>query len=233
MSNISMSASSHAAQTKARVVLVEDDPDTRRRFVEMIGGQPDLQLIAECKTAAEALSFLAQHDADVLLTDLGLPDQSGVNVIRYCAQRWPQCDVMVITVFGDEAHVIASIEAGATGYVLKDATASELAEHVRDLRSGGSPISPMIARYLLRRYQVLPELPAAQTHIPTEGLLSNREVEVLGYIAKGFSFSEIAGFLDISVHTVMTHVKRIYKKLAVHSRGEAVYEAQQLGLLRV
>jgi DNA-binding NarL/FixJ family response regulator len=221
--------------TPATVVLVEDDTDTRRRFVDMIQAEPALRLVAECRNAAEALAYFEHQKADVLLTDLGLPDQSGVQVIRYCAKRWPECEIMVITVFGDEAHVLASIEAGATGYVLKDTSSAELVEHVRTLRLGGSPISPMIARHLLRRHRdhapdTLPQ--PVQVQAAEQELLSAREVEVLSYIAKGFSFAEIAGFMQISVHTVMTHVKRIYRKLAVHSRGEAVFEAQQLGLLR-
>jgi DNA-binding NarL/FixJ family response regulator len=234
----------------ARLVLVEDDPQTRARFVDMIRSEAALALAAECKNATEALAYLKDHPADVLLTDLGLPDRSGVEVIRFCAQRWPNCDIMVITVFGDEAHVLESIEAGATGYVLKDASSGELVEHVRALQLGGAPISPMIARHLLRRHKESTRETSGQfdaqerdraESLPTGGmsarsaakdLLSHREVEVLSFIAKGFSFAEIANFMQISVHTVMTHVKRIYRKLAVHSRGEAVFEAQQLGLLR-
>jgi DNA-binding NarL/FixJ family response regulator len=221
-----------------RVVLVEDDPDTRQRFVEMISSQADMLLVCASPNAQQALDYIQFNEVDVLLTDLGLPDRSGVEVIRACAARWPHCDIMVITVFGDESHVLTSIEAGATGYVLKDVVAVELAEHVRDLRAGGSPISPMIARQLLKRYQQpSAEIEAASVVGLAAGakddVLSSREAEVLGYIAKGFSFGEIASFLNISVHTVMTHVKRIYKKLAVHSRGEAVFEARQLGLLKL
>jgi DNA-binding NarL/FixJ family response regulator len=232
-----------AEQQQSKVALVEDDASTRSRFEYMIEHEPSLQLAGSFGNATDAMQWLDEHEPDVLLTDLGLPDRSGIEIIAFCARRWPECDIMVISVFGDEAHVIGSIQAGATGYVLKDATSEELADHIRELRDGGSPISPMIARQLLNRYRTA-QIPgtravdpnsadAPRTPTPEElHLLTQREEQILKYIAKGFSFNEIAEFLSLSVHTVMTHVKRIYKKLAVHSRGEAVYEARQMGLLR-
>lgn len=234
------------ADQQSKVALVEDDVSTRKRFEYMIEHEPSLQLAGSFGNATDAMQWLDLNEPDVLLTDLGLPDRSGIDIISFCAQRWPNCDIMVISVFGDEAHVIGSIQAGATGYVLKDATSEELADHIRELRDGGSPISPMIARQLLNRYRqgqgkaapvsAVAAGPASEApRLPTpedQHLLTQREEQILNYIAKGFSFNEIADFLGLSVHTVMTHVKRIYKKLAVHSRGEAVYEARQMGLLR-
>ncbi|MEP6702975.1 MAG: response regulator transcription factor, partial [Betaproteobacteria bacterium] len=168
--------------------------------------------------------------------DLGLPDGSGIDIIRETAAMYPDCDIMVVTVFGDEDHVLASIEAGAAGYVLKDSIPGEFLGLLRQLRAGGSPIAPVIARKLLTRFKVdAARAAGAKPAAPADArpnVLSPRETEVLTYIAKGFSFNEIADLLDMSAHTVTTHVKRIYQKLAVHSRGEAVYEATQMGLLR-
>jgi DNA-binding NarL/FixJ family response regulator len=140
---------------------------------------------------------------------------------------------MVVTVFGDEAHVLASIEAGATGYLLKRSLSDTLAATVRELRAGGSPISPVIARQLLLRFKRGGEGgagPASPVPID-DGGLSEREREVLLFIAKGFTVGEIADMLHLSAHTVATHVKHIYRKLAVHSRTEAVFEAGRMGLL--
>jgi len=162
--------------------------------------------------------------------DLGLPDVSGIEIIRETARRYPETDIMVVTVFGDEEHVLASIEAGATGYLLKDSLPEEFIDVIKELRAGGSPISPIIARQLLKKLR-----PASSPgQVPTSNLseLSARESEVLSFIAKGFSFAEIAKLLEISPHTVTTYVKKIYQKLAVHSRGEAVYEATRMGLIR-
>ena len=138
---------------------------------------------------------------------------------------------MVISVFGDEEHVLASIEAGATGYILKDSLPEEFVSLIAQLRAGGSPISPVIARQLLKRFQRKEQV-AGPAPDPHEAGLTARESEVLALIAKGFSFGEIARLLEVSPHTINAHVKKIYQKLAVHSRGEAVYEAGKMGLLR-
>jgi DNA-binding NarL/FixJ family response regulator len=123
--------------------------------------------------------------------------------------------------------VVAAIEAGARGYLLKDGSEAEIAEAILELKAGGSPISPQIARHLLRRFQE-PD-PAPQT-APS---LTDREREILDLVVRGFTFSEIAKGLDISTHTVTTHVRHIYRKLEVRSRGEAVYEALSLGLVKL
>jgi DNA-binding NarL/FixJ family response regulator len=134
---------------------------------------------------------------------------------------------MVISVFGDEAHVVAAIEAGATGYLLKDARGDEITQAIHRLIAGESPISSAIARHLLRRFQPSPAAAPAAAGPP----LTPRERQVLQLIAKGLSYQRIAETLSMSPHTVTTHIKQIYRKLEVNSRGEAVFEAHQLGLL--
>lgn len=219
-----------------RVLLVEDEPGFAERFAEIVRSDPEFELIAVAPNCAAARAVLAVERPDILLADLGLPDGSGIDIIRETAARYPDCDIMVVSVFGDEDHVLASIEAGAAGYVLKDSIPGEFLGLLRQLRAGGSPITPVIARKLLTRFKTdAARGPGAKATVATDtrpGVLSPRETEVLTYIAKGFSFNEIADLLGMSAHTVTTHVKRIYQKLAVHSRGEAVYEATQMGLLR-
>ena len=219
-----------------RILLVEDEPGFAERFAQIVRSDPDFELIGIAPNCATAHAMLAKDRPDILLADLGLPDGSGIDVIRETSARYPDCDIMVVTVFGDEDHVLASIEAGAAGYVLKDSIPAEFLNLLRQLRAGGSPITPVIARKLLTRFKVDSSARTGDQKSPQAGakpgILSPRETEVLTYIAKGFSFNEIAELLDMSAHTVTTHVKRIYQKLAVHSRGEAVYEATQMGLLR-
>ncbi|MEZ5499980.1 MAG: response regulator transcription factor [Steroidobacteraceae bacterium] len=209
-----------------RVMIVEDDVRFADRFRAALARSPVIQLLAIHASCAVAVEALRRQAPDILLVDLGLPDASGLEVIRECNRLHPQCDVMVITVFGDEQHVIAAIEAGATGYLLKDALPDDLISQIVALRQGGSPISPLIARQLLRRAR-----PAAANDPGTASLLSSREQRVLELIAKGYSFVEIARLLSISPHTVMTFVKRVYRKLQVNSKTEAVYEARKMGLL--
>ncbi len=216
------------------VMVVEDDPVFLTRFCGIVASEPELALLAAVSDLASARHILARQAPDVLLTDLGLPDGSGIDLIRETARAYPQTDIMVISVFGDEGHVLASIEAGATGYILKDSLPEEFVGLIRQLRAGGSPISPVIARQLLKRFRPAAPAPAAVGASPpaaAEAGLSPRETEVLSLIAKGFNFAEIARLLTVSPHTITAHVKKIYQKLAVHSRGEAVYEATKMGLV--
>jgi DNA-binding NarL/FixJ family response regulator len=165
---------------------------------------------------------------DIILLDLGLPDMHGIDVIRHVARHHPGCDVLVVTMFGDDQHVFDALEAGATGYLLKDSGLDRIASSIHELKAGGAPISPSIARRVLARLRTEPEAPSPQ---PPPSVLTPREIELLRLTAKGLSFDSIGELLGISPHTVVAHVKKIYRKLAVHSRGEAVYEATQMGLL--
>lgn len=223
-----------------RVLIVEDEPEFLRRFADAVIADPELHLVAAVASGTAGRALLDAETVDVLLVDLGLPDMDGTDLIRHAVARHPGCDCLVVTMFADDAHVMASLEAGATGYLLKDARNDRIAAAVHEVQAGGSPISPSIARRVLARMRgaPAPSAPVANTPsaspqpaAPAESPLSQRETEILQYIAKGFSFDTVGEVLGISPHTVVTHVKKIYRKLAVHSRGEAVYEASQMGLL--
>jgi len=217
------------------VALVEDDGPTRERFVNVIGAAPSLRLAFVASTGAALLDWLEDNAVDVLLVDLGLPDMPGLEVIRRAARRQPACSLMVITMFGDEANMLQAFEAGARGYILKDGTEADLAAHVLSLHAGGSPMTPIIARQLLARWQATTAAPARPDPQRAEPAasdpLSRREREVLDLIARGFTYGEIAQQFGLSVTTVQTHVRNIYGKLGVHNKTEAVYEARLAGLL--
>jgi DNA-binding NarL/FixJ family response regulator len=213
------------------VALVEDDDKFRLALCNVVNAAEGLRLLGAAATLAEGRALLARESPDVLLVDLELPDGSGIALIEQARRQHPECDVMVVTVFGDERNVFRALEAGATGYLLKDMAGPELAEHIRRLHAGGSPISPVIARQLLQRFQPVAQAPAAPP--PDVPALSAREHAVLELISKGFTFDEIARLQEVSSHTVSTYVKRIYAKLQVRSKTEAVYEATKLGLLRI
>src|SRR5215831_20159801 len=211
-----------------RVALVEDDAEARARIAESIRQHDSLQLVAQYETGSDALSGLDAGAPDVLLVDLGLPDISGLDVVRFASARYPECDILVISIFGDEANVLAALEAGARGYLLKGSLQHDIAFDIQDLRNGGSPLSPVIARQVLKRLR--PEIPERKAD--EETVLTPRETEILNAISRGFSYAETAQLLGISVGTVHTFLKRIYRKLAVHSKTEAVFEANRLGLIR-
>ena len=184
-------------------------------------------LTATAANLAGGLQLLEKEPADVLVVDLGLPDGSGIELIHAARRVWRDCEVMVATVFGDEAHVIAAIEAGATGYLLKDSRQTALVDEIRSLRAGGSPISPLIARRLLVRFAA--PLRGEPTPNPSSNL-SKREEVVLDFVTRGFNQSEVAERLQVSVNTVRTYIRRIYVKLGVRTRSDAIIAARQLGL---
>jgi DNA-binding NarL/FixJ family response regulator len=214
------------------VALVEDDWATRERLAASVHAQDSLRLVAEYQTGAEALAGLASQAPDVLLVDLGLPDMSGLELIRFASARYPQCDILVISIFGDEANVLAALEAGARGYLLKGSLQHDIAFDIRDIRNGGSPLSPVIARQMLKRLRMPGREPLPRSSGEDETMLTPREGEILNAISRGFSYAETAQMLGVSVGTVHSFLKRIYRKLAVHSKTEAVFEASRLGLIR-
>jgi DNA-binding NarL/FixJ family response regulator len=225
------------------IIIVEDEPEFRRRFAQIIDSEPTMRLAGVAANKRDAQVLIDREEFEVMLIDLGLPDGTGIDLIRSVSQRKPDVDIMVVTVFGDEQHVVSSIEAGATGYILKDSTPADVISCIRLLRAGGSPVSPVVARSVLRAIRSRMGGPGAvsasasasapaRTANAENNPLSARETEILQLLAKGMSFNEIGEILGISPHTVTAHIKKIYRKLAVHSRGEAVYEASQMGLLK-
>lgn len=211
------------------VLIVEDDPEFRMAFVDAIRGAPDMRLVGVAEDLPEGLLLLEETEPDVLLVDIGLPSGSGIELIRYSREHLPQCDSMVVTIFADDQQVIRCIEAGATGYLLKDARSMDIVQQIRVLREGGSPISPAVARRLLRRFSGGPGIGAAASEPAV--ILSVQERCVLSMSAKGYNYEELGRLMNISRHTVSTYVKRIYRKLHVHSKTEAIYEARKLGLV--
>jgi len=207
------------------IALVEDDDEARGRLVASIRSDPSLRLVGEYRRGGEALAGLDAGAPDVFLVDLGLPDMPGLDVVRHIATRHPGCEILVVTIFGDEESIIGALEAGAHGYVLKGALEHDIAEDIRHLRNGGSPLSPVIARQVLKR--LVPAKPA----LFGRAILTQRENEILNAIARGFTYAETGELLHLSVQTVHTHLKNIYKKLAVHSKTEAVFEAERRRLL--
>jgi DNA-binding NarL/FixJ family response regulator len=211
------------------VLIVEDDGATRDHLAAVVAASPGFALAGAAADLAQARRLLAAA-VDVLLTDLGLPDGSGIALIREARAQRPALPIMVMTVLADEQTVLSAIEAGANSYLIKGAGRDEVSAALEQLLAGGSPISPSIARHLLRRLQGPPPSPAAAAGA---SLLSERETEILRHIAKGFSSAEVARLLEISVHTVTTHVRNLYRKLEVTSRTSAIYEAVSLGIIRL
>lgn len=207
-----------------RTAVIEDDPAVLAQLTRLIDASGDVEVSHTARNHAEGVKLVRAGGYDVLMCDLGLPDGSGIDLIRMSVSLHPTADVIVVTMFADHKKVLDSIKAGAKGYLLKDENLEDCVQGIREIRRGGSPINPFIARKLLERFR--PDTSDAQQEV-----LSERETEVLGLLARGYSYGEIATLLGISAQTVGTYVKRLYRKLEVGSRSEAVFEASSRGLL--
>jgi DNA-binding NarL/FixJ family response regulator len=228
---------------RTSILIVEDNPLHLQRYRENLARDASLVVVAEFATAAQVMEAAARLAPDVALVDLGLPDGSGFDVIRHIRQVSPQTAIMVVSVFGGERNLFEAIEAGATGYLLKDSLADDFNGSIHALQAGESPISPALARLLLLRLRpaagrapaaaATQPAPQAAPPAPASSPLSARETSILEAIARGTSVAEIGEKLGISPLTVKSHIQNIYRKLEATSRQHAVFLAQQRGLLKL
>ncbi|WP_409494595.1 response regulator [Amycolatopsis sp. cmx-11-12] len=210
--------------TSVRLVIVDDHPVVRDGLRGMLGTQPDLEIVGEAASGAEALTVVAATSPDVVLTDLRMPSPSGAALIRLLRERVPATRVLVLTTHDTDSDVLPAVEAGAIGYLLKDVPREELFRAVRAAARNESVLSPSVVALLLDR--VRPRQPV------TKARLSAREREVLALIARGKTNREAAAELHISEATVKTHLLHVYAKLEVPDRASAVAAAYQRGILR-
>lgn len=224
-----------------RIAIVEDDPGIRDHFSDIIAAMPDACLVASAASLAEAAAW-GLTNIDLALVDLGLPDGNGLSLVPRLKAHG-DCRVLIITSFGDRHTVVSAFEAGADGYLLKDSSFDAVEEGIRITLDGGAPISAAAAVYLLERLRGDAQhssTPKAETgrHVREDAWIEDdrltaREAELLQCFAIGQSYKEAARSLGISPHTVGNHVKSVYRKLAVHSRSEAIYEAVRSGQLQL
>lgn len=210
-------------------MIVEDEPRIAAHVAHGVTTHGGLSLLGTAGSLAEARALL-DHDADLFILDLGLPDGNGIDLIEEIrARRGPGPKVLVLSVLGDQTTVLAAVLAGADGYLLKDLDSLDIGQQAAAALSGGAPLSPSIAAYVLRYLRGQPEQPKPDDGDPD---LSPREYELLQLLARGQSNRQAAEALSLSPHTVGDHVKSIYRKLGVSSRGEAMVRAFRSGLLR-
>lgn len=215
-----------------RVFVLEDQLRILEPLLALLGASPALEVVGSARSGEEALELLESIHADVILCDLGLPGISGIQVIEASKRRRPATEILVFTVFEEEEQVVSAIRAGASGYLLKGASADKIVEAIEEVRAGGTVIQPSLARKLLERFRV--PAPAAPAPISPDEMgrsLSPRETEILQLIAKGLTNPEVADVLSLSRSTIRTHLEHIYEKLEVTNRVEAVTEGLRKGLI--
>ncbi|MEM1054304.1 MAG: response regulator transcription factor [Bacteroidota bacterium] len=215
-----------------RLAVVEDRDDLRTTLLQRLALFSEVEVVLASENGAAFLADLALAPAqpEVVLMDIEMPEMDGVEATRRLKATHPDTEVVMLTVFDAEARIASALEAGASGYLLKEEPADRVVEAVLGLREGGAPVSPRVARTLIEnvRAQTRRERDAASER--TALGLTPREQEVLGLIARGDTDAGMAAEMGVSPHTVQTHVKSLYRKLGVHSRGEASRRAVELGI---
>ena len=205
-----------------RIIIVDDHPVVRAGLRDMLSGEPDLEVVGEAGDGAEALGLIEHLGPDVALMDLRMPGLDGVGAIAKISTEHPRTHVLVLTTYDSDADILRAIEAGATGYLLKDTPREELYDAVRATAGGRSVLAPVVTTRLMKKMRE-----------PAGERLSDREAEVLSFVAKGLSNREIARSLHLSEATVKTHLIHVFKKLGVTDRTAAVTAALGEGILRL
>ena len=203
-----------------RVIVVDDHPVMRGGIVSLLALEPDIDVVGEAGDGAEARRIVLEQRPDVTLMDLRMPVLDGVGAIEQIRSEWPEASVVVLTTYDTDEAIVRAIEAGASGYLLKDAPPDELIDAVRQAAGGETVLAPPVAKRLIERVRD-----------PESGALSQRELEVLRAVASGNTNADIAAALHISQATVKTHLIHIYDKLGVNDRAAAVARAYESGIL--
>jgi DNA-binding NarL/FixJ family response regulator len=206
-----------------RLIIVEDDPILLESLKLILGGEAGITVAGAFGSAEDALRALRKSAPEVMLTDLGLPGMSGIELIKKAKDDMPSLEIMTHTVFEDRENVFAAIKAGASGYILKGSSPREIVEAIHEIHKGGAPMSPKIARKVIHEFQ--------DENVEDQYILSQRERDIVKCIEQGLTYKEISLRLKISSHTVHTHIKNIYEKLQAKDRGEALVKARKTGII--
>ena len=201
-----------------RVAIVDDDDDVRKGYRWMIERAPGFVVTGAYRSCSEARQHIEEAPPDVILMDIGLPEKSGIDCVRFLKSSYPNIQFLMLTVYTDDENIFQSLRAGAVGYLLKKTTPAKLLEAISDAHNGGAPMAGEIARRVLMYFQ------DKKTSSVTDSL-SSREIEVLETLIEGHSYKAIADKLFLSIHTIRFHLQNIYAKLHVNTRTEAVAKA--------
>lgn len=207
------------SENPVKVIIIEDLRDVREGLAVLINGSSGFQCIASYRTMEDALRSVNGDLPDVVLTDIGLPGMSGVDGIRILKERHPELPTIALTIYDDDERIFDALCAGASGYLLKNTPPARLLESLKEVASGGAPMSPEVARRVIKLFRQFRPPDRSPSH------LTQQETELLKLIVDGHSYKTAAAMLEISTSTVSFHLQNIYSKLQVHSKTEAVAKA--------
>ena len=208
------------------VAVIEDQEDIREGLAVLIGSTPGFRCVGAYRSMEEALPGIARRPPAIALLDIGLPGMSGLDGIRPIRERQPTTQILMLTVYEDDERIFNALCAGATGYLLKKTPPDRLIENIRDAMNGGSPMSPEVARKVVALFRTFRPRPDAEYD------LTGHETRLLRMLVDGHNYKTAAEDLGVSVNTVAFHMKRVYEKLQVHSKSEAVSKALREGLIQ-
>lgn len=209
-----------------RVAIIEDDARLRASLKEMLSEDKDCECVGVFSDAESALARLPKLDPEVVIVDVNLPGMNGIKCVRQLSVILPQTQFLMVTVYQDTERIFEALSAGANGYLTKPVRADQLLAAIRDVVSGGAPLTGVIARQIIGQFRAPPGRPAPASS-GVEDMLTTREQEVLELLVQGLLYKQVGERLNMSMNTVFSHIKHIYKKLQVHSRREAVDMARR------
>lgn len=201
-----------------KVAIYEDNKGLRELLATIIQQSNEFTLVGEYPNCLEAAKDTQSNTPDVILMDIDMPGRSGIEAVQEIKSLYPEIEIIMNTVFDDDDRIFSALQAGATGYLLKRNSLATLLDSIREVKAGGAPMSPTIARRVLS----LPFIQKTATESEDSAILSPREKEILLLLSKGYSYKMIANELFLSLDTIRSHIKKIYQKLHVHSVTEAV-----------
>ncbi len=198
------------------VIVVEDNEEVKEYLEDILNQSIEINLIASYTTCNDAISFIPKHDVDVVLMDIGLPDQSGINCVKEVKAQGHEIEFLMHTIFDSSDQVFEALKNGATGYLLKSTSEEKLIEAIIEVSKGGSPMSPTIARKVTEYFD------ERKANMEIASILTKREYEILKLLSNGLLYKEIAKELEITIGTVKQHNHKIYQKLHVQNKTEAI-----------
>ena len=208
-----------------KVFVVDDSAVVRQALAHMLAGNAEVELVGSAPNPLLAMDMMRKNPPDVLLLDIEMPGTDGINGVAITKKYFPHVKVIMQTAFDDDDKVFAALQAGAEGYILKNASVTQISQSIDEVMKGGASMSPSIALKVMRYFNQQQKPSAADSG------LTNKETEVLGYLSQGLSYKMVADKMGISYFTVNNHVKKIYEKLQVHSLSEAVSLMSKRSLL--